>query len=112
MQVRAMVEKPEPTSAPSRQAIVGRYVLPPDIFDILAQTRPGAGGEIQLTDALAVLAEQGRVIGARFEGERHDTGNALGLLRAAMHAAAMRPDLREDFQRILIELNALLAKQG
>jgi UTP--glucose-1-phosphate uridylyltransferase len=112
MQVRAMVEKPEPDQAPSRQAIVGRYVLPPDIFEILAQTQPGAGGEIQLTDALAVLAEQGRVIGARFEGERHDTGNALGLLRAAMHAAARDPELRGDFTVILSEFSALLAAQG
>jgi UTP--glucose-1-phosphate uridylyltransferase len=108
MRVQAMVEKPDPAHAPSRHAIVGRYILPPDVLDILAQTPPGSGGEIQLTDALAVLAGQGRVIGARFEGERHDTGHVLGLLRASMFAAASRPDLRLEFARILAEVTALI----
>ena len=107
MQVAAMVEKPRPEEAPSRQAIVGRYILPPDIFDVLAQTPPGAGGEIQLTDALSVLAEQGRVIGTRFPGIRHDTGHVLGMLRAAMFAAATRPDLQNEFAAVLAEVTAL-----
>lgn len=107
MQVSHMVEKPDPAEAPSRHAIVGRYVLPPDIFDILQITRPGRGNEIQLTDALADLAARGRVRGYVFDGERHDTGNVLGLLRAAMHEARRRPDLRDGFQRILEELSAL-----
>ena len=105
MAVTHMVEKPLPSQAPSRHAIVGRYVLPPDIFDILQATPPGYGGEIQLTDALAVLAAQQRVRGLPFEGERHDTGSVLGLLRASMHAALRRPDLREGFLTILAELS-------
>ncbi|MFT5681053.1 MAG: UTP--glucose-1-phosphate uridylyltransferase [Myxococcota bacterium] len=108
MQVTAMIEKPEPEVAPSCHAIVGRYVLPPDIFDVLATTPPGSGGEIQLTDALAVLAGQGRVIGSRFSGIRHDTGNVLGLLRAAMFAAAARPDLQDEFAKILAEVSTII----
>lgn len=105
MTVTHMVEKPAPSTAPSRNAIVGRYVLPPDIFDVLRGTPPGFGGEIQLTDALAALAAQQRVRGVTFEGERHDTGSVLGLLRASMHAALRRPDLREGFHAILTELS-------
>ena len=101
MKVHEMVEKPAPHEAPSCHAIVGRYLLPPDIFDVLAETGPGAGGEIQLTDALAVLAGQGRVRGCTFEGERHDTGNVLGLLRASMIAASRREDLKAGFAEIL-----------
>lgn len=107
MQVSHMVEKPEPEDAPSCHAIVGRYVLPPDIFDVLRVTPPGRGNEVQLTDALAVLASQDRVRGFVFDGERHDTGNVLGLLRAAMFEARRRPDLRDGFQKILEELSAL-----
>lgn len=104
MQVHEMVEKPAPEEAPSRHAIVGRYVLPAGIFDILAGIGPGRGGEIQLTDALAVLAAQGRVQGLVFDGERHDTGNVLGLLRAAMFAANRDPALRAGFRAVLEEL--------
>ncbi|MFT4975370.1 MAG: UTP--glucose-1-phosphate uridylyltransferase [Myxococcota bacterium] len=107
MSVSHMVEKPRPADAPSRHAIVGRYVLPPDIFDILKVTRPGRGDEIQLTDALADLASQQRVRGFVFDGERHDTGSVLGLLRASMFLAARRPDLRDGFAAILEELSAL-----
>jgi len=105
MSVSKMVEKPPPEHTPSRHAIVGRYVLPPDIFDILEETSPGRGGEIQLTDALAELASQSRVLGYVFDGERHDTGNVLGLLRAAMFAAHRRVDLREGVRAILEELS-------
>lgn len=108
MAVSEMIEKPAPADAPSRQAIVGRYVLPADVFDILERTPPGRGGEIQLTDALAELARQERVLGYVFDGERHDTGNVLGLLRASLFAAARRDDLREDFLTILDEVHTLL----
>lgn len=93
--VERMVEKPPRGSAPSNLAVIGRYLLPPDIFPILEQVKPGAGGEIQLTDALAVLAKQGRLIGVRFEGERHDAGDRLGYLQANIAYALKRPDLRE-----------------
>ncbi len=93
--VERMVEKPPRGSAPSNLAVIGRYLLPPDIFGILEQVKPGAGGEIQLTDALAVLAREGRLIGVRFKGERHDAGDRLGYLQANIAYALKRPDLRE-----------------
>src|SRR5437763_6240394 len=93
--VERIVEKPPRGSAPSNLAVVGRYLLPPDVFAILEQVKPGAGGEIQLTDALAVLAQQGRLIGVRFKGDRHDAGDRLGYLMANVAYALKRPELRE-----------------
>lgn len=101
MSVSAMVEKPDPADAPSNHAIVGRYVLPPDIFEILRRTPRGRGGEIQLTDALAALAAQGRVTGKVFEGQRFDTGNVLGWLDATLHFARKRPDLAGPLAEII-----------
>lgn len=101
MDVREMVEKPEPAVAPSNHAIVGRYVLPPEIFPILERTPRGRGGEIQLTDGLAALAAQGRVLGKVFEGRRFDTGNVLGWLEATLHYARKRPDLAAGVEALL-----------
>lgn len=101
MKISAMVEKPKPEEAPSTLSIVGRYVLPGGIFRILAETRPGAGGEIQLTDALAVLAGRGEAHGLVFEGRRFDTGNPLGLLEATLHFALKRPDTAEATRALL-----------
>ena len=95
VQVEKIVEKPPRGSAPSNLAVIGRYVLPPDTFSILEQVKPGAGGEIQLTDALAVLAREGRLIGVRFKGERHDAGDRLGYLIANIAYGLKRPELRE-----------------
>jgi UTP--glucose-1-phosphate uridylyltransferase len=95
VQVEKIVEKPPKGTAPSNLAVIGRYVLPPDIFDILEKVKPGAGGEIQLTDALAVLAKAGRLVGVRFKGERYDAGDRLGYLQANIAWALKRPDLRE-----------------
>ena len=93
-QIRHMVEKPKPADAPSNLAVVGRYVLPGRIFELLEQTTPGAGGEIQLTDAIeALLKEQGKVLAYRFEGIRFDCGNKAGLVRATMHMAMQDPKL-------------------
>ncbi|WP_158752804.1 UTP--glucose-1-phosphate uridylyltransferase GalU [Dyella sp. S184] len=93
-QIRHMVEKPKPADAPSNLAVVGRYVLPGRIFQLLEQTTPGAGGEIQLTDAIeALLKEQGKVLAYRFEGIRFDCGNKAGLVRATMHMAMQDPKL-------------------
>ena len=103
MQVSRMVEKPHPDLAPSNFAIVGRYVLPPSIFDRLSQTPPGKGGEIQLTDAIHMLARQDKVTGYKFDGNRFDTGNCLGLLRASMYQASIRPDTKHGFAAILKE---------
>jgi UTP--glucose-1-phosphate uridylyltransferase len=92
--IHHMVEKPKPADAPSNLAVVGRYVLPGRIFQLLEQTKPGAGGEIQLTDAIeALLKEQGKVLAYRFEGTRFDCGNKAGLVRATMHMAMQDPTL-------------------
>ena len=101
MRVRAMVEKPAPEDAPSNLSSVGRYILPAEIFDILRRTAPGAGGEIQLTDAIAVLAARGEVCGLLFEGRRFDTGNPLGLLEATLHEALRRPAYAEGARALL-----------
>jgi UTP--glucose-1-phosphate uridylyltransferase len=101
MHVRTMVEKPAPEDAPSTLSIVGRYVLPAEIFGILRATPPGKGGEIQLTDALAVLAARGQAHGVVFSGEHFDTGNPVGLLGAQLHWALKRPDMAEGTRELL-----------
>jgi len=99
-----MVEKPRPQNAPSNLAIIGRYILTPAIFPELATTRPGAGGEIQLTDALRRLLEKEPVYGFVFEGKRHDAGSKLGFLQATVEMALKRPDLAKEFRRYLKSL--------
>ena len=99
-----IVEKPARDRAPSNLAVIGRYVLPPDVFDVLAQLKPGAGGEIQLTDALAVLAQQKRLLGVRFEGTRYDAGDRLGYLQANVAYALKRPELRDPLLAWLREV--------
>lgn len=103
MRVKQMVEKPHPKVAPSNFGIVGRYVVPAEIFALLEDTPPGNGGEIQLTDALHMLARMNKVVGFKFEGKRVDTGNALGLLHASMYQAFHRPDMRDAFLELLKE---------
>jgi UTP--glucose-1-phosphate uridylyltransferase len=80
--VKDMVEKPEPQDAPSNMAIIGRYILTPDIFDIIRQTKPGKGGEIQITDALLTQAKKGMVLGYKFQGKRFDCGSVDGFVEA------------------------------
>jgi UTP--glucose-1-phosphate uridylyltransferase len=103
MAISHMVEKPAPENAPSRFAIVGRYVLPGDIFRVLESIPRGAGGEYQLTDALAVLASQNRCVGVAMAGERFDTGTVLGLLRASIHFTLARPELADGMRALLRE---------
>jgi len=105
MAVHSMVEKPKPEDAPSNFAIVGRYILPAEMWHRLAETRPGRGGEIQLTDAIASLAAEGRVDGVAFSGQRFDTGNVVGLLRASVHFALKRPDLEAPVRAMLAEMS-------
>ena len=103
--IRHMVEKPKPADAPSNLAVVGRYVLPGRIFELLERTTPGAGGEIQLTDAIeALLKEQGKVLAYRFEGTRFDCGNKAGLVRATMHMALQDPKLAPTVRAFLDRL--------
>jgi len=96
-----MVEKPRLEQAPSDLAIVGRYILPPEIFSILAQAKPGTGGEIQLTDALLVLSKQRRLYGYEFEGVRYDLGDRLGLITAQIGFGLKRPDLADRLRAYL-----------
>jgi len=99
--VEDLVEKPAAGAAPSDLAIIGRYVLTPDIFPILAETPPDHRGEIQLTDALRRLRERRRLYAVRFNGRRFDTGDKLGFLKATVEMALARPDLAEAFRAYL-----------
>ena len=96
-EVTRMVEKPSPEDAPSDLAIIARYVLPPETFDLIAATEPGAGGEIQLTDALQALADRAPILAVEHEGTHHDIGDQLGLLKATVSMAAERADLGDEF---------------
>ncbi len=99
--VKNLVEKPAIEKAPTNVAILGRYIITPDIFHILDSTKPGAGGEIQLTDALKVLASEQAMYAYTFEGRRYDVGNKLGFLEATIEFALKREDLRDDFKAYL-----------
>lgn len=101
VEVKGLVEKPKPEQAPSRLAVIGRYVLMPEVFGILEAQEPGAGGEIQLTDAMARLIGRQPFHGLRFEGRRFDCGDKLGYLEAIIALAAGREDLQPGFSEIL-----------
>ena len=96
IQVRKLIEKPAPGTAPSRMAIIGRYVLPPEIFEILASTPPGRGDEIQLTDGLATLCERRGLSALEVEGRRFDVGDRAGYVVAMVHYALRRDDIRDE----------------
>ena len=100
-----LVEKPRAEEAPSDLAIIGRYVLTPDIFGILAETAPDRRGEIQLTDGLRRLRQRQPMYAVEFEGKRFDTGDKLGFLKATVEFALARPDLADDFRAYLKGLN-------
>ena len=99
--VKDLVEKPEPARAPSNLAIIGRYILTPEIFKHLEKTRADRRGEIQLTDGLRSLLTEQPIYGYQFEGIRYDTGNKLGFLKATVEYALRRPDLGKDFRSYL-----------
>lgn len=105
LKVLDMIEKPSIKEAPSRFAALGRYVITPEVFDILEQTKPGKGGEIQLTDALRVMARCGNVYAYNFTGKRYDTGNKLGYLKTVVEFALRREDLGNDFRTYLKSLD-------
>jgi UTP--glucose-1-phosphate uridylyltransferase len=100
-EISAIVEKPKPEAAPSTLAVVGRYVLTPTIFEFLASARPGAGGEIQLTDAISALLERERVLGMRLHGRRFDCGSKLGYLEASIEFGLRHPEVGRAFARYL-----------
>ena len=100
-QIRGLVEKPPREEAPSNLSIVGRYILPPEIFDCLERTRPGAKGEIQLTDGMLLLLESAELYAYEFQGIRYDGGQPLGLLRASLEYALRRDDTRAAVREML-----------
>lgn len=110
VRVTGLVEKPKASEAPSNLAIIGRYVLRPEIFDVLRETKPGRGGEIQLTDALNVLARDesiaGGVVGVIFRGRRYDTGDKFGYIQAIVELATAHPELSEKLKSWLAEFVA------
>lgn len=101
MRIRDLVEKPKPENAPSNLAITGRYVLPPEIFDCLARTKPGAGGEIQLTDAMRILAQERGLWAYIYDGISYDAGDKLGFLKATVELALQNEELGKDFREYL-----------
>ena len=102
-EITNLVEKPKPEEAPSKLAIIGRYILTPRIFSMLDRT-PLSAGELQLTDALKLLLQEEKVYGFTFEGKRHDTGNKLGFLKATIEFALKRPDLGAELREYLKNL--------
>jgi len=107
-EVTDMVEKPKPEAAPSDLAIIGRYILTPEIFPILENQEPGKGGEIQLTDAILKLSKDQAIYGCRFEGTRHDCGDKLGFLKATVDLALKREEFNGDFEKYLRERLAMI----
>jgi len=103
-EIQRTVEKPVSSEAPSRMAIIGRYVLRPEIFEILQKQQPGRGGEIQLTDGLAQLARRRKMFGCVFAGERYDIGDKFGFVRATVAYALKRPDLKDKVTEYLRSL--------
>jgi UTP--glucose-1-phosphate uridylyltransferase len=107
VKAKGMVEKPAPGTAPSNLAVIGRYILSPQVLTNLNKVKQGAGGEIQLTDAIAQEVESGGVYGYRFRGQRYDCGSKAGFLQATVAFGLSRPDLRDEFSAYLNDMIAL-----
>lgn len=105
LQVNSIVEKPKPSEAPSTLAVVGRYILTPKVFDCLEKVKPGKGGEIQLTDAIADLMALEKVYAYRFAGTRYDCGSKLGFMKANVELALKHPQIASEFSTYLNQLN-------
>ena len=99
--IQSIVEKPQPAEAPSNLAVIGRYVLTPRVFELLGEVAPGAGGEIQLTDAISALLRQERVLAVRLAGRRFDCGSKLGYLEATVELGLRHPEIGDAFARYL-----------
>jgi UTP--glucose-1-phosphate uridylyltransferase len=112
IEIESLVEKPSPEEAPSNLAVIGRYILTPDIFAILEQQKPGVGGEIQLTDALRTLAGQRPVYAYEIQGARYDTGDKLGFLKATVQFGLKNPELGESFRKFLRSLSSANPEAG
>lgn len=109
--VRRFVEKPNPEDAPSNLAIIGRYLLTPEIFEILENQNPGAGGEIQLTDAIDTLNQTQRVFAKRFDGKRFDVGDKFGFLTTSISYGLTHPEIKDKLKDYLVELGEKLAAE-
>ncbi|WP_210366117.1 UTP--glucose-1-phosphate uridylyltransferase GalU [Bacillus sp. REN3] len=107
--IKSLVEKPSREKAPSSYAIMGRYILRPEVFDILSTLPPGAGGEIQLTDAINILNKSQAVLAYEFDGIRYDVGDKLGFIKATVDFSLNRPELRKD---VIEYLNAVLKRES
>jgi UTP--glucose-1-phosphate uridylyltransferase len=103
-EVLDLVEKPKMEDAPSNLAVIGRYILTPTVFETLSDIKPGAGGELQLTDGLRGLLQREKMYAYVYEGRRHDTGDKLGFLKATVEFALKRPDLGDEFREYLKKL--------
>lgn len=103
-ELHRLIEKPPPDTAPSDLAVIGRYILTPAVMECLERVKPGAGGEIQLTDALNATAGNGPVYGVCFEGKRYDAGSRLGFIKATIELGLRRSDLQSDLREYLLEL--------
>ncbi|MCX7913955.1 MAG: UTP--glucose-1-phosphate uridylyltransferase, partial [Thermodesulfovibrionales bacterium] len=103
LRIKSLVEKPEPTKAPSNLAVLGRYILTPDIFPILEKLEPGVGGEIQLTDGLSGIVKNTNLYGYLFKGRRYDAGDKLGYLKATVDFALSNGELSKAFKEFLLE---------
>lgn len=110
--VKDLIEKPKPDEAPSNIAILGRYIITPSVFEILENTKPGAGGEIQLTDALKELVRNEAMYAYNFVGRRYDVGDKLGFLQATVEFALKREDLKYDFAKYLCGIAASYEQSG
>ena len=109
--VRRFVEKPKPEDAPSNLAIIGRYLLTPEIFEILENQNPGAGGEIQLTDAIDTLNQTQRVFAKRFDGKRFDVGDKFGFLTTSISYGLTQPEIKDKLKNYLVELGEKLTAE-
>jgi UTP--glucose-1-phosphate uridylyltransferase len=108
--ISGIVEKPEPAAAPSTLGVVGRYILTPRVFHHLQHARPGTGGEIQLTDAIAALVAEEDVFAFEFQGTRYDCGSKMGYLQANLQFAVKHPEVGAEFRRYLRSLGCRIPK--
>ncbi len=109
--VKSFVEKPDIDKAPSDYAIIGRYLLTPEIFEILAHQKPGRGGEVQLTDAIDTMNKTQRVFAHVFNGERHDVGNKEGYLETSIEYGLSHPEIKDELRQYIIKMGAELEKE-
>ena len=109
--VETFVEKPKPEDAPSDLAIIGRYLLTPEIFEILEKQAPGAGNEIQLTDAIDTLNKTQRVFAREFKGDRYDVGDKFGFMKTSIDYALKHPQVKDSLKQYIIDLGHTLEKK-